>query len=205
MPHIFSGEGLTQLVQTVGYSGLFIATLVESGVFFGFFLPGSSMLFTAGILAGQGIFNPWILIPLVTVAAVLGDSIGYWFGTFIETSFLKKTRYFRQDHLDRAKSFFEKHGMQAVFLARFVPVVRTFAPIVAGIVEMRYRLFLIYNIAGALCWAAGVTFAGYYLGTRVPFVSEYITQIVIAIIIVSSIPLVLEMYKSRKSRHAKTK
>lgn len=201
MPHLFDHESLTQLVQLIGYPGLFAVVFLESGVFFGFFFPGSSLLFTAGLLAGSGIFNPWILIPLMALAAILGDNAGYWFGAKIGEPFVQKSRWFRREHLQRAHEFYDRHGVQAIFLARFVPVVRTFAPMVAGIVAMKYRTFLFYNILGGILWAAGVTFAGYFLGKRVPFINEYISQIMIAIIIVSFIPIVIEMYKShRKNR-----
>ncbi len=188
---------LTALIQLVGYPGLFAAVFLESGVFFGFFLPGASMLFTAGLLASQGFFNPWILIPLVTIAAILGDNVGYWFGNKVGVKlFLRPdSKFFRHEHITRAKQFYDQHGVLAVFLARFVPVVRTFAPIVAGVVKMDYRTFLMYNVAGALVWGAGVTFAGYYLGARFPFISDYITPIVILIIIATVIPIGWQYWK----------
>jgi membrane-associated protein len=190
--------GLIQFVTLIGYPGLFAAVFFESGVFFGFFLPGSSMLFTAGLLASHGFFNIWILIPLLTLAAVLGDSAGYWFGNRLGVSlFFRNSRFFKHQHLERAKVFYEKHGMQAVMLARFIPIVRTFAPIIAGIARMRYRMFLMYNVAGAFLWAAGVTFAGYYLGAKIPFIDQYFTPIVLAIIVISMIPFMWELRKPR--------
>lgn len=199
LPYL-SHAGLAHIVKLIGYPGLFAVVFLESGVFFGFFLPGSSLLFTAGLLASRGLFNVWLLIPLLTLAAALGDSAGYWFGWRLEESFLKDFRWFRRDHLERAREFYDRHGVQAVLLARFVPIVRTFAPIVAGIVEMRYRLFLAYNIVGALLWAAGVTFAGYFLGLRVPFINTYITQIALVIIVITLIPVFFEVRKHRESR-----
>ena len=159
LPH----AGLMHFVTAIGYPGLFAIVYAESGLFFGFFLPGSSVLFTAGLLASHGLFSAWILIPLLTLAAVLGDSTGYWFGSTVGVSlfFRKDSRFFKHAYLEQAKDFYEKHGVIAVVLARFVPIVRTFAPIIAGITNMRYRTFLTYNIIGALLWAAGVTFAGY--------------------------------------------
>ncbi len=194
--------GLIHLVTAVGYPGLFIAIFLESGVFFGFFLPGSSMLFTAGILASTGLFDVWILIPLMALAAALGDSAGYWFGHQVGVSFFfrKDSRFFKHEYLERAKDFYDRHGVLAVILARFVPVIRTFAPIIAGIVAMRYRLFLAYNIAGALLWAAGITFLGYYLGRKLPFIDHYITPIVIIVIIISMVPLVWELRKPKSER-----
>lgn len=186
------------LVKLIGYPGLFAVVFLESGVFFGFFLPGASMLFTAGLLASQGFFNIWILIPLLTIAAIIGDSAGYWFGSYLGPALFarKDSRFFKQEHLARAKDFYDKHGVYAIVLARFVPVIRTFAPIVAGIVRMRYRAFVVYNITGALLWASGVTFLGFYLGEEFPFVQRYFTPIILLIIIATTVPLVWETFRN---------
>ena len=199
MPHLLPHAGLIHLVTAVGYPGLFANVFLESGVFFGFFLPGSSVLFTAGLLASHGLFNVWFLIPLLTLAAVLGDSTGYWFGATVgvQLFFKKDSRFFKHSYLEQAKDFYERHGVIAVVLARFIPIVRTFAPIVAGIANMRYRTFLTYNIIGALAWAAGVTFAGFYLGERVPFISTYITPIVLVILVLSIIPVFWELKRAK--------
>ena len=191
---------LIPLVKLIGYPGLFAVVFLESGVFFGFFLPGASMLFTAGLLSSQGFFNPWVLIPLLTVAAMLGDSAGYWFGAKVGYKlFLRpNSKFFRQEYMAQAKDFYERHGVYAVVLARFIPIIRTFAPIVAGVVKMRYRTFLTYNVTGALLWAAGVTFLGYFLGEKVPFVGEHITQIALLIIGLTCIPLVWNVLKQEK-------
>jgi len=135
---------LIPLVKLIGYPGLFAVVFLESGVFFGFFLPGASMLFTAGLLSSHGYFDPLILIALLTVAAILGDSAGYWFGAKVGYRlFLRpNSRFFRHEYLESAKQFYERHGVYAIVLARFVPIVRTFAPIVAGVVKMRYQTFL---------------------------------------------------------------
>ncbi|MBI5457971.1 DedA family protein [Candidatus Kaiserbacteria bacterium] len=191
---------LVSIIQFVGYPGLFTAVFLESGVFFGFFLPGASMLFTAGLLASQGVFNVWILIPLLTLAAILGDSAGYWFGAKVGIKLFerKDSRFFRQEHLVRARDFYEHHGVLAIVLARFLPIIRTFAPIVAGIVQMRYRTFLIYNITGAVIWGAGVTFIGFYLGEKVPGVEKYLTPIILLIILATCIPVVREYLRQSK-------
>ena len=133
MPH----ENLMQLVTAVGYPGIFAAIFAESGIPFGIFFPGASLLFTTGLLASQGIFNPWILIPGVTIAAILGDSAGFWFGKKVGIRlFLRPdSRWFKHEHLQRAEVFYEKYGSRTILFARFVPVIRTFAPIVAGSVE----------------------------------------------------------------------
>ena len=199
MPRMYYLD-LVPLIKIVGYPGLFTAVFLESGVFFGFFLPGASMLFTAGLLASQGFFNVWVLIPLLTLAAILGDNVGYWFGNKVGIRlFLRpNSRFFKHEYLVRAKDFYDRHGALAILLARFVPIVRTFAPIIAGIVEMRYRVFFFYNIAGAIAWGAGVTFLGYYLGERFPFVQHYLMLIVFLIIVVTTIPLFWELLRKRK-------
>ena len=195
MPHL----DLPLLVQTLGYPGITLAVFLESGVPFGFFLPGASMLFTAGLLSSQGVFNPWVLIPLVTIAAILGDNVGYWFGRKVGVRlFLRPdSRWVHPRHLERAKRFYDAYGARAILLGRFVPIVRTFAPIVAGIVEMNYRSFVIYNILGALAWATGVTTLGYFLGANVPIVGEYLTPIILGIIFVTCIPLAWDMLKKK--------
>lgn len=202
MPHHFT---LIPLIKAIGYPGLFLVIFLESGVFFGFFLPGASMLFTAGILASHGYFNIWMLIFLLATAAILGDSVGYWFGKKVGHGLLEKedSRWFRKDHLHTAKKFYDTHGMQAVILARFLPIIRTFAPIIAGIVGMDYRIFLAYNIAGGLLWGAGTAFAGYYIGEKVPFVSDHLTTIIILIVVISSAPLIWEFHKRRKIPHSR--
>jgi len=196
VPHL----ALIPLVQAIGYPGLFAIVFLESGVFFGFFLPGSSMLFTAGLLASQGFFNPWALMLLMWLAAILGDSAGYWFGRRVGVRlFLRpSSRFFRHEHLEKAKDFYDRHGVRTVVLARFVPIIRTFVPIVAGVVNMKYRLFLTYNVIGGLLWAAGVTFLGYFLGAKVPLVQTYLTPIIIFIIIVTCLPLLWEFRKKEK-------
>ncbi len=195
--HLFD---LVEIIQFVGYPGLFATVFLESGVFFGFFLPGASMLFTAGLLASQGLFNVWILIPLLTVAAILGDNVGYWFGAKVGIRLFEwqNSRFFHKEHLERAKTFYERHGVLAIVLARFVPIVRTFTPIVAGIVGMHYRTFFIYNITGAVMWGSGVTFLGYYLGEKVPGIERFLTPIILLIIIATCIPLALEFFRQKK-------
>lgn len=195
--HLFA---LIPLIKVIGYPGIFAIIYLESGVFFGFFLPGASLLFTSGLLASQGYFNIWLLIPLVTIAAILGDNTGYWFGNKVGIKlFLRpNSRFFKHEHLEAAKEFYEKHGAIAIMLARFVPIVRTFAPIVAGVVKMRYRVFFFYNIAGAFMWASGVTFLGYYLGERFPLVEKYFMLVILVIIIVTTVPLFWELYRRHR-------
>jgi membrane-associated protein len=192
------------LVQLVGYPGVVGMIFLESGVPFGFFLPGASLLFTAGLLAGQGYFDPWILVPSVTLAAILGDSVGYWFGARwgVKLFLRPDSRFLKHEHLERAKAFYDRYGKQAVFLARFVPVVRTFVPIVAGIVAMEYKTFLTFNVLGGVAWAASITALGVFLG-GVPFIEKYFTAIILTIIVVTCIPVAQEYWKTqRRSREA---
>ena len=197
MPHI----DLALLVQTLGYPGITLAIYLESGVPIGFFLPGASMLFTAGLLTGQGFFNPWVLIPLITIAAILGDNTGYWIGRKLGVRlFLRPdSRFFKHSHLERAKRFYDAYGTRAILFGRFVPIVRTFAPIVAGIVAMNYRAFIIYNIMGALGWAIGITFLGYWLGAKIPAIGEYLTPIILGIIVITCIPLAWDFIKNKRN------
>ncbi|MBI5645118.1 VTT domain-containing protein, partial [Candidatus Kaiserbacteria bacterium] len=154
-----------------------------------------------GLLAAQGVFNPWILIPLVTIAAILGDNVGYWFGAKVGIRlFLKPdSRFFHKEHLRQAQLFYEKHGGRAIFLARFVPIVRTFAPIIAGIAKMDYRTFVAWNILGAFAWATCITAAGYFLGERFPIIEQYMTWIILAIVVVTLIPIIRELYKQYRN------
>jgi membrane-associated protein len=195
---------LIPIIKMIGYPGIAAAVYLESGVFFGFFLPGASLLFTAGLLSSHNVFNVWILIPLVTVAAILGDNTGYWFGNKVGIKlFLRpNSRFFKHEHLEQAKDFYDRHGAVAIMLARFVPIVRTFAPIIAGMVNMRYRTFVFYNILGAVAWGSGVTFLGYFLGERFPFVERYLLVIVLVIIVATTVPLIFEFarrhYQARR-------
>ncbi len=189
------------LVRMVGYPGLFTIIFLESGVFFGFFLPGASLLFAAGILASFGIFNIWILAPLLVIAAILGDSAGYWFGQWIGAALYMRqdSRWFKKKHLEEAHRFFEQHGSMAIFLARFVPVVRTFTPIVAGAAKMRYVIFLRWNVLGGVIWSAGILLAGYFLGRAIPSAEKYLLPISILIVIITLIPLFLRYLSARRN------
>jgi len=195
------GIELPELIKFVGYPGMFAIIFAESGLFFGFFLPGASLLFTAGLLASQGLFSPWILIPLVTVAAIAGDNTGYWFGAKVGIKLFTRpdSRFFKKEHVARAQHFYEKHGAKAIIMARFIPIVRTFAPIVAGIARMHYRTFLVCNIIGALLWATGVTTLGYVLGDQFPAIEGYITPIIFGIIFVSVLPILWESLKQYRA------
>ena len=181
---------LMSLIQTVGYLGVFAIVFVESGLLVGFFFPGDSLLFTAGFLASQGFFDIKVLIIGCFIAAVAGDSGGYFIGKkFGPKIFTKEdSLFFQKKHLTRAQNFYDKHGGKTIILARFMPVVRTFAPVVAGVGAMQYRRFLMFNLIGAVLWAIGITLAGFYLGRLIPDVDKYLLPIIGAIVFVSILP-----------------
>ncbi len=190
------------LVKSAGYIGLFAITFAESGLFIGFFLPGDSLLFTAGFLASQGYLNIYILLPLLFIAAVAGDSVGYAFGYKVGPKIFKKEEslFFHKENLIRAQNFFEKHGGKTLILARFLPIVRTFVPILAGVGKMNYGKFIFYNIAGGFLWAIGLLSLGYFLGQLVPNVDRYLLPIIAGIILVSALPNIIHIIRDKKLR-----
>lgn len=191
------------IIKTLGLIGILVIVFAESGLFFGFFLPGDSLLFTAGFLASQNYLNINFLVWGVFLCAVLGDSVGYWFGRKVGPKIFNKddSLFFHKDHIQRAQRFYEKYGNKTIFLARFVPIVRTFAPIVAGVGLMKYDNFIFYNVIGGFVWSFGMIYSGYYLGQVIPDVDRYILPIIIGIIFLSLIPIFSEVYKSyTKSR-----
>lgn len=195
------GTDLVTLIETAGYIGLFGIIFAESGLFFGFFLPGDSLLFTAGFLSSQGFLNIFILVPMLFIAAVLGDNVGYAFGYKIGPAiFSKKNRFISEENIKKTERYYEKYGGKTIVIARFVPVVRTFAPIMAGVAKMNYQRFVFFNIIGALLWAVGVTVLGYFLGSVIPNIDKYLAPIIIAIISTSFIPVFWEMYKANRNR-----
>jgi len=194
------GFDLVALIKAAGYLGLFGIVFAESGLFVGFFLPGDSLLFTAGFLASQGFLNIWILAPLAFIAAILGDNFGYAFGRRVGPAIFTRERslFFHKEYLERARIFYEAHGGKAIVLARFLPVIRTFAPILAGVGRMRYSTFLFYNVIGAVLWAIGLTFLGFYLGNAIPNIDRYLVPIVLVIVIISSLPTLLHLVRHRE-------
>lgn len=189
------------IIKTVGLIGVLLIVFAESGLFFGFFFPGDSLLFTAGFLASQGLLSPAGLFIGAFVAAVLGDSVGYAFGKHVGPRIFTKddSFFFNKKYIERSEQFYGKYGKKTIILARFVPIVRTFAPILAGVGKMPYRVFLSYNVIGGLVWSVGVSSLGFLLGSTVPDAGLYLTPIVILIIIVSLIPPFREYLKSRKT------
>ncbi len=195
------GLDLIELIRTAGYLGLFAIVFLESGIPIGFFFPGDSLLFTAGLLSASGIFNIFILTPLLTLAAILGDSAGYWIGKRYGRKLFAKenARILSAKNLARTEAFYAKYGARAIIIARFVPVVRTFTPILAGVGAMRYGTFLRYNVIGAVLWATGVTVLGFFLGSLIPDIDRYLIPIVIAIILLSLVPILFEALRAQKN------
>lgn len=192
---------IKQIVESFGYVGLFAIIFAESGLLIGFFLPGDSVLFTAGFLASQDILNIAILVPLLFIAAVTGDSVGYAFGRKVGPRLFKKedSIFFHKKHLVSAQKFYEKHGGKTITIARFLPVVRTFAPIVAGIGNMEYKKFLAYNLLGGFLWAVCIPLAGYFLGNLIPGVDKYLLPIIVLIVVASVLPTIFHLIKERRS------
>ncbi len=190
------------LILWGGYAILTFIIFAETGLLAGFFLPGDSLLVTAGLMASgsNAPLNAAILIPLLSAAAIAGDSVGYAFGFHLGPRLFKKedSLFFHKKHLVSAQQFYEKHGVKTIVLARFVPIVRTFAPTLAGMGKMRYRTFLVYNVAGGIGWVAGMTLIGYFLGQWVPDIHRHILWVVAAIILISFIPLLGTWRKNRR-------
>jgi membrane-associated protein len=163
------GFDVQALVEAVGYTGLFAIVFAETGLLVGFFLPGDTLLITAGLIAQRGKLEIWWLIPLLCAAAVAGDAVGYQIGRKAGPLLFKRedSRFFKRRHLERAEEFYEKHGGKTIVVARFLAVIRTFAPTVAGAARMPYHRFVLYNVVGALGWVASMLWIGYFFGTRV--------------------------------------
>jgi membrane-associated protein len=191
---------LTEMIRNFGYFGVWAIVFAESGLLIGFFLPGDSLLFTAGFLASQGLMNVWILILGCFIAAVTGDSIGYTTGNrFGRRLFHRQdSRWFQKKHLVRAQKFYDLHGGKTIILARFLPIVRTFAPIVAGIGSMNYRVFLGYNLIGGAIWTISLTLLGYFLGRVIPDVDKYLLPVVAVIIVISVVPSAWHLYQESR-------
>jgi len=193
-----------------GLLGVAAVVFAESGLLIGFFLPGDSLLFTAGLLAHQGVLNINIhlMVILLFLAAAAGDSVGYMFGRRVGHKLFNRPNslLFKRENIEKAEEFYNKHGGKAIILARFIPVVRTFAPMVAGIARMDYKAFLLFNVLGALLWAVGITYLGYYAGAWFESqgieIDHYIIPIALVIIIVSVIPPVIHVLRGRSKKES---
>jgi membrane-associated protein len=193
-------HNLTEFIINAGYVIVFLTIFAESGFLLGFFLPGDSLLFTLGIFASQGHLNIWLLLGLCISAAILGDSFGYWMGKYFGPKLFNRqdSFFFKQEYVTKTAAFFEKYGKKTIIMARFVPIVRTFAPIMAGVGKMNYRVFVFFNIIGGFLWAGGLLSVSYVLGSKIPGIEHYLEYIIIGIIAVSFIPIILEFFHKRK-------
>jgi membrane-associated protein len=198
---ILSGHySLDALIQWGGYLLLVAIVFAETGLLVGCFLPGDSLLITAGLLAAAGHLSIWWLNALLMAAAIVGDSVGYAIGARVGPRIFtrEKSLLFNPRHVERTRRFYEKYGPKTIVIARFVPIVRTFAPVLAGVGMMEYRRFLTYNVAGGVGWVASMSVAGYLLGQTVPNISKHVHVLVIVIIVLSCIPIGVEIYRERR-------
>ena len=211
--HIIAAPALLDpnyLISTFGLAGLLLIIFAECGLLVGFFLPGDSLLFTAGLLVSQDVVTLplWSLLVLVPVAAIAGNLVGYWIGRRAGPVIFDRpdSRLFRREYVERSHAFFEKYGPFTILLARFVPIVRTFATVMAGASRMRFSTYAVYSMVGGLLWGAGVTTLGYYLG-QIAFIRNNVEAILVAIVLLSVIPVVVELLRARRrqarrGRHA---
>lgn len=190
------------LIAALGTFGVIAIIFLETGFFFGFFFPGDSLLFTAGFLASKGILNFPVLLVGAFLAAVIGDSVGYYFGKKIGPAIFSRenSMFFNRKNISKAQAFYEKHGKKTIILARFIPIVRTFAPIVAGIGNMKYKTFFAFNIIGALIWAVGIICLGYFFGSLIPDAERYVLITVLIIILISAFPALIEIFRHGKKK-----
>lgn len=196
---------LSDLIARFGgwsYAILFLIVFCETGLVVTPFLPGDSLLFAAGAFAGLGDLNPWVLFGLLTLAAILGDTLNYWIGSWIgPRAFSGTIRFLKREQLEKTQGFYHRHGGKTIILARFIPIIRTFAPFVAGVGTMNYPRFLAYNVVGAVAWVGLFVLGGYLFG-NLPAVRENFTLVIMGIIAVSVLPMVIEWIRARKGRAA---
>lgn len=191
---------LDALVRWGGYVVLTAIVFTETGLLVGFFLPGDSLLITAGLVAATGTLNIWWLNVLLIGAAVFGDSVGYAIGARLGPRLFTRERslLFNPKHVERTRRFYERHGAKTIVIARFVPIVRTFAPVVAGVGMMHYRRFLAYNVVGGVGWVVSMTWAGYLLGQVIPDINRHIHVVVVIVIVLSLVPIAIEVLRERR-------
>jgi membrane-associated protein len=198
---ISTPEGLQGLIEWGGLAVMIAIVFAETGLLVGFFLPGDSLLFVAGFLASLGKLDIlWLNVSLI-LAAIVGDTVGYWIGHKAGPAIFNRpqSRFFRRDHLLRAHAFYEKHGGKTIVLARFIPIIRTFAPVVAGAASMNYRSFVFFNVFGGIGWVLSMTLLGYFLG-RIPWVRDNLEKAVLIIIVLSISPIVVHWWQARREK-----
>jgi membrane-associated protein len=194
----------THLINTFGLVGMMLIIFAETGLLVGFFLPGDSLLFTAGLLVAGGLVAPlWVVLLCLPLAAVLGNLVGYWIGHRAGPAVFNKpdSKLFKAEHVERSAAFFERNGGRTILLARFVPIVRTFATVMAGASRMNFRRYAVYSVIGGIAWAAGVTLLGYWLG-QVAVVRDHVELFILAIVAISLIPVALEFLRARRQGRA---
>lgn len=200
-PSWLDPEYLIGLFGAFAVLGVCIIVFVETGLLVGFFLPGDSLLFTTGLLVATDVIQTpiWVVAPVIGIAAFIGDQVGYNIGRVSGPKVFSRpnSRFFRQEYVDKTNAYFERYGGRTIVLARFVPIVRTFAPVVAGVAKMPYKTFVTYNIVGALLWGVGVTMLGYFLG-QLEFIRQNIEFVLIAIVVISFIPIFIELWRHRR-------
>lgn len=195
----FLSMDLKTLIALIGYLGIFIFVFAESGLFFGFFLPGDSLLFTAGLLASEEYFSITLIILIAFIGAVLGDNVGYYFGKRMGNLLFTRddSRFFKKKYIEKSSLFYKKHGSKTIIFARFIPIVRTFAPILAGTAKMDYKKFVAFNIIGGLLWTVSLPILGFLLGHVIPDIDKYILPATITVVVISFIPVVWQLIKKR--------
>jgi len=200
----FDLPSLEELVIWGGYFGLFMIVFVETGLLIGFFLPGDSLLVTTGLLIASGKvpLDMWTINILLSVAAITGDTVGYWIGAKAGRALYNRpdSRWFRRDHLLKTREFYEEYGGVTIVLARFIPFARTFAPVVAGIAGMKYTRFLAFNVVGGIGWIVSMTSLGYFLGRTIPGIEHNVEYIIVAVVLLSILPIVVKLVRKRTSR-----
>jgi len=192
----------THLVNTFGLIGIMVILFAECGLLIGFFLPGDSLLFTAGLLVAGGVFSVplWVLLVALPLAAIAGNLVGYWIGRRVGPAVFSRpdSRLFKAEYVAKAQAFFDRNGNKTVLLARFVPIVRTFATVMAGVSQMDVRRYLVWSVLGGVLWAAGVTLLGYWLG-QVAVVRDHVELFIVGVVVLSLVPAVIEVLRSRRS------
>jgi len=199
---ITTPEGFRELIAWGGYAILFFIIFSETGLLIGFFLPGDSLLVTAGLLASSGMLDIVTLNLLLIPAAIIGDALGYTIGLRSGERLMQRpnSRFFKREHLEKTQEFYAKHGGKTIVLARFIPVVRTFAPVVAGVARMPYRRFAVYNISGGILWITSTTLLGYLLGSFIPNIASYLHYVIAIVIFLSILPVIIEFLKNRRRK-----
>ncbi len=193
---------LESLISTVSYIGIFGIVFAETGLLLGFFLPGDSLLIAAGLMAAKGDLSLALIIFIVTIAAIIGNIVGYFIGQKVGPMIFKreKSRFFHPEHVEKTHAFFEKHGPKTIILARFIPIVRTFVATFAGVSKMNFKTFFVYSIIGGILWGVGLPLAAFYLGKLIPDLDKYILLVIAIVIVISFIPIALELLKSRQKK-----